>query len=391
MRTQLDFVYIGIHFLPSLSTEMSDKPRYLSLDVFRGATVFLMIIVNNPGEWGAQYGPIQHAPWHGFTLTDLVFPSFLFAVGNAMAFVMKKFQQNGEVYFWKKVFKRTVLIFLIGVLLNWFPFYDFGSGSFYPFSELRIFGVLQRIALCYLFASIIIHYSNAIRPIVVISSVMLLAYWGVVYVFGSNEPYSLTGFIGNDLDLWLVGQNHVYHGEGQPFDPEGLLSTIPAVVNVLLGYLTGAYLVARGNSYDVITKLLVCGCLLILGGLFWDLFFPINKKIWTSSYVLLTSGMCVVAIAILSYWIELAGNRKGAYFFEVFGKNPLFIYAFSWVLSVVFSTIQIGSLSLHGHIYQSFKYFLDPVHASFLYALVFTLLNWLVGYYLDKRGIYIKV
>lgn len=370
---------------------MSTKPRYLSLDVFRGATVFLMIVVNNPGEWGVQYAPLQHASWHGFTLTDLVFPSFLFAVGNAMAFGMKRFSDYGDGYFWKKTIKRTVLLFTIGLMLNWFPFYDFNSGSFYTFGALRIFGVLQRIAICYLIASIIVYYSGTDKTIAILGAAVLLGYWLVVFFLGGADPYSLSGFIGNDIDQWLVGQNHLYAGDGVPFDPEGLLSTLPAMVTVLTGYLTGTYIMKYGNTYETITRLLVSACLLMLCGLFWDLFFPINKKIWTSSFVLLTSGICVMAIAILSYGIELKGHTIGTSFFEVFGKNPLFIYAFSWVLAVVFYIIKIEGVSIHNHIYLSFQSVIDSHHASFLYAFLFTMATWGVGYYLSQKHIYIKV
>lgn len=370
---------------------MTAKQRFLSLDVFRGATVFLMIVVNNPCEWGVQYGPLQHAPWHGFTLTDLVFPSFLFAVGNAMAFVMGKYEQNGDGFFWKKVLKRSLLIFLIGLGLNWFPFYNFGTGEFISFSSLRFFGVLQRIAFCYLIAAVIIHYVKSKRAIVYASIVILFGYWMIVWLLGSGDPYSIAGFIGNKWDLALVGPIHVYQGEGMPFDPEGLLSTLPAVVNVLIGYLIGVFVTTKTVSYEVIAKLLIAGTLLILAGLTWDLFFPINKKIWTSSFVLLTAGICTSALAVLSYFIELGQSGKWTYFFVVFGKNPLFIYVCSWILAVLFWLLQPGGKAIQSWIYNGYKLIMSAPLASLFYAVTFTLINWLIGYYLDQKKLYIRV
>ena len=370
---------------------MTAKQRFLSLDVFRGATVFLMIVVNNPCQWGVQYGPLQHAAWHGFTLTDLVFPSFLFAVGNAMAFVMGRYEEQGEGYFWKKVLKRSMLIFLIGLGLNWFPFYDFSSGAFISFSSLRIFGVLQRIAFCYLLAAVIIHYVKTKRAIIYTSLAILFGYWLVVWLLGNGDPYSLAGFIGNQWDLAIVGPNHVYQGEGMPFDPEGLLSTLPAVVNVLIGYLVGVFVTKSGVSYEVIAKLLIAGVLLILAGLTWDLFFPMNKKIWTSSFVLVTSGICMSALAVLAYFIELKKSDNWTHFFVVFGKNPLFIYACSWVLAVLFWMVKIGGEPIQSWIYETYLLALPSSLASLIYAITFTLLNWIIGYFLDRKGIYVRV
>ncbi len=387
------FFYLNLVclYLICLLTSMAAKQRFLSLDVFRGATVFLMIVVNNPSQWGVQYGPLQHAAWHGFTLTDLVFPSFLFAVGNAMAFVMGRYEGQGEGYFWKKVLKRSLMIFLIGLGLNWFPFYDFGSGEFISFSTLRIFGVLQRIAFCYFIAAIIIHYLKTNRLIIYTSLLLLFGYWFVVWIFGKGDPYSISGFVGNQWDLAIVGPNHVYQGEGMPFDPEGFLSTLPSVVNVLIGYLVGLYFTRRGVSYEVLAKLLVAGALLILAGLTWDLFFPINKKIWTSSFVLLTSGICMSALAILAYLIELKKSQSWTHFFVVFGKNPLFIYAFSWVLAVLFWMVQLGGKSIQSWIYDSYNLMMSEALASLFYAITFTMINWIIGFYLDQKKVYIRV
>ena len=371
---------------------MEENQRYLALDVFRGMTVCFMIIVNSPGDWGYIYGPLQHARWHGFTPTDLVFPSFLFAVGNAMAFAMQKYEALGESVFWQKTLKRTFLIFLIGFLLYWFPFYNFRTGTFDPISETRIPGVLQRIALCYFFASVILHYLS-IRASVIVSGLLLVGYWIILYAFGdANDPYSLAGYAGNELDLLIFGEKHLYHGEGVAFDPEGLLSTIPAIVNVTAGYFAGRFIREKGNSYESIARLMIAGAVIIFIALSWDMVFPINKKIWTSSFVLLTTGIDLFILSLLIYIIEMQRQKKWTYFFVVFGRNPLFIYILSSLLLTVFYMIPVGDTNLQRWIYRDFfGSFLSLVNASFAFAIFYTLINWTVGYFLDKKGIYVKV
>ena len=240
--------------------------RFYSLDVFRGATVALMILVNNPGSWSFIYPPLEHAPWHGCTPTDLVFPFFLFAVGNAMAFVMPKLETAGEKTFWYKIIKRTLLIFFIGIFLNWFPFikYD-AAGNFVakPFETLRIFGVLQRIAVCYFFASVIVHYFK-VRGAFVISSFILLAYWFLCVVVNPADPFSLAGWFGTAVDKNILGETHMYNGAGVAFDPEGLMSSFAGIVQVIFGYLVGNYILQKGKTQEMLNGLFVAGCVLIV-------------------------------------------------------------------------------------------------------------------------------
>lgn len=364
-------------------------PRFVSLDVFRGMTVCFMIIVNSPGSWSEVYPFLLHAPWHGFTVTDLVFPSFLFAVGNALAFTLTP-HQNAEA-FWQKTVKRSILIFLIGVLLNAFPFFDFSGGNFIAFDTLRIMGVLQRIALCYLFASVIIFYGSKVS-VWVVSGLLLIAYWILLYRLGGTaDPYSMTGYAGNAPDFLIFGKNHLYQGEGVPFDPEGLLSTIPAIVNVLGGYLAGAYIRKNEISADRIKKLAVVGGICILAGLLWHPAFPINKKIWTSSFVLLTLGLDVLLLAGLIVIIELKKIRHWGYFFIVFGRNPLSIYILSNVLLIILYTIPVGTGSLQMWLYESFTLIMSAQNASILFALLFMLWCWLIGYWMDRKKIYLRV
>ena len=375
---------------------MADQQaRYLALDVFRGMTICFMIIVNSPGSWDFAYAPLLHASWHGFTPTDLVFPSFLFAVGNAMAFVMHKYENQQESVFWNKILKRTFIIFLLGFLMYWFPFFREAAGGgleLKPLSETRIPGVLQRIALCYFFASIILHFGSK-KFAWWFSVFALVAYWILSYVFGDpSDPYSMTGNAGLKLDLLLFGENHLYHGEGMAFDPEGLLSTLPAIVNVIAGYFAGDFIRRNGNSYESIAKLMIAGSLLLLGAFIWDMAFPINKKIWTSSFVLLTVGLDLLILSILIYVIEIYKRQQWTFFFVVFGRNPLFIYILADVVLTVMGIVRVGDTDLQQWLYRNlFGTFAGPLLASFLFAFFYMLFTWVVGYFLDRKRIYIKV
>lgn len=371
---------------------MAENQRYLALDVFRGMTVCFMIIVNSPGDWDIAYAPLLHAKWHGFTPTDLVFPSFLFAVGNAMAFAMHKYESQGSSVFWTKTLKRTAIIFLLGYLMYWFPFVDFETWTLRPISETRILGVLQRIALCYFFASIILHYGSK-KMAVIISAILLVGYWIVLYAYGdANDPYSLAGYAGNELDFLILGEKHLYHGEGVAFDPEGILSTLPSIVNVIAGYLVGDFIRKHGNSYETIAKLMLAGAVLILIALTWNMVFPINKKIWTSSFVLLTVGLDMFLLPLLIYVIEMLKRTKWTNFFVVFGRNPLFIYLLSEVLLMIFYMISVGNKSFPQWLTKNFfGSIVDPYTASFLFAFFFMMSCWAVGYVLDRKKIYIKV
>jgi predicted acyltransferase len=409
--------------------------RYYSLDVFRGATVALMILVNNPGTWAHIYDPLEHAPWHGLRPTDLVFPFFLFAVGNAMAFVMPKLETSGSALFWKKVLKRSVLIFAIGLFLNWWPFFRWVENSleFIPWAwettnaetntttlqGVRIFGVLQRIALCYLFASIIVYYLK-VRGAFLAGLILLLLYWLLCVVGNPADPYSLHGWMGTGIDKAILHERHMYKGEGIAFDPEGLLSTLPAIVQVIFGYLVGDYILKRSKLFaaaqnpaanpginplfQIITGLFIAAVAFLVSGYVWDLSFPVNKKIWTSSYVVLTTGMATAILATLIYAIEVKGVRNAATrFFDVFGKNALFVFALSAFLPKGLRLIRTpnGTNSKGQPAYLSpwnwpyerlYKNIPGPPEiGSLLFALTVILFMWSICYWLDKKRIYIKV
>lgn len=371
------------------------QERYLALDVLRGLTIALMIVVNTPGDWSNVFSPFLHADWDGFTITDLVFPTFLFVVGNAMSFSMKKMEKMSQGVFLKKVFKRTALIFLIGWGLNAFPFFESsasGGIEMIDWTSVRLLGVLQRIALCYMIASLVLYYLGKSGS-VVFSIVALLSYWAILYFFGNTEaPYSLEGNAALRFDLWLIGAKNLYMGEGIPFDPEGVLSTLPSVVNVIAGFLAGRFIQQIGNTKRTVKALLLAGLIAICGALIWDLAFPINKKIWTSSYVLLTVGLDLIVLGFLVLIIEVQKINKWTYPLEVFGRNPLILYILAWIVIGVLHTIPAGTTSLKAAIYHGlFTSWLGPKTASFLFAIAYMTLIWCIGYLMDKRKIYIKV
>ncbi len=381
--------------------------RFYSLDVFRGATVALMILVNNPGSWGHIYAPLDHASWHGCTPTDLVFPFFLFAVGNAMAFVLPKLEAVGEQTFWFKIIKRTLLIYFIGIFLNWFPFikYDeLGNIVAKPFENVRFFGVLQRIALSYFFAAVIIHFFKMSGAFVV-GCFILLSYWLLCVIANPSDPYSLTGWFGTNVDIAILGETHMYHGEGVAFDPEGLMNSFAAIVQVIFGFLVGNYILQKGKTAEMLNGLFVAGCVLVVTGLAWDMVFPINKKIWTSSYTVYTTGLALLVLSVLIYLIEFK-NRKGAWsrFFDVFGKNALFIFVLSGILPRLLALIRIpGAIDPNGkqNYLSPFAWFYEytckkilpsePRFGSLLYALCFIAMMWFFAWLLDRKKIYIKV
>ena len=402
------------------------KQRYYSLDVFRGATVALMIMVNNPGTWSSMFAPLKHAPWHGGTPTDLVFPFFLFAVGNAMSFVIPRLQEEGAAIFWRKVIKRTILIFLIGLGLNWFPFVQWVDGSLHfrewvssvdPDKGVRILGVLQRIAIAYFFASILAYYIKP-KPLIYLSAILLLLYWVLCAFLGTGDPYSLEGWFGTDIDKQILSVAHMYKGEGVPFDPEGLVSTLPAIVQVVFGYLAGLYIKNQGNvdwiwtkvpeskepHFKLLSGFFVTGFILLVLAWTWSLGFPINKKIWTSSYVLYTTGLGILSIGTMIWYIEVQGVKNWlTKFFDVFGKNPLFIFVLSGLLPKALGLIRIpNGIGEQGEqLFTSpLSWFYNNVCAhipgptelgSFAYSICFLVFMWAISYWLDQRKIYIKV
>lgn len=374
-------------------TASSISERYLAVDFFRGLTITLMIIVNTAGDWSHIYAPLRHAEWHGCTPTDLVFPSFMFIIGVSMWFAFGKYERRWSAEIGWKILRRTALLFVIGLLLNKFPYY------WKDWDSWRIMGVPQRLALGYGLASVLVLTLNR-RMLIWISAGILLLYWAILWKFPVMEhadPYALQTNAVRVLDRWLFGDSHLYHGDGLAFDPEGLLSTLPAIVTVLLGWLSGELLAHRAQQKDQLVRdLLVFGLICGFAGLAWDLFFPINKKLWTSSYVLYAGGISMIGLAASVWLLDVRGWRNGTGFFLAFGANALFAYVFSEALIMSLSAIRWTSgtetISAAGWIYNTFfKPIEGAEFSSFLFALVYMLLCWLVCRWLYVRQIYIKI
>ena len=349
-----------------------------------------MILVNTPGSWSCVFEPLQHAKWHGCTLADLVFPFFLFITGAAMRYSFKKNDYQWSRGVVVKLLKRVVLIFLIGLALNFFPFHV-------ELDNQRIMGVLQRIALAYGIAAFICLGSGRLN-LYFISFLALIGYWVLLIVFGQGDPYSLENNVVRFVDLAVLGENHMWHGKVLPFEPEGLLSTLPAVVSVLFGYLAGSYVQLQPDLVKGVYKLSFAGIAAIVAGMAWGQVFPINKYLWSSSYVLYTSGWAMIILSICVYMIDARGYRNWSKPFYVLGMNPLFIYVLSivWV-KILLYCIQIiksdGSL-ISGYHWIFSEWFLPAAGCyggSLLFAVVNVGLFWMIALSLYRRKIFVSL
>ena len=370
------------------------KTRVLSIDILRGLTIFLMIVVNTPGSWSFVYPPLRHAAWHGCTLTDLVFPSFLFVVGLSMYISLRKIDPTQRATLYRKIIWRGALIFLIGVLLNWFPFYH------KHISDLRIFGVLQRIALSFLGAGLLVVALRKIPWLIGAAAVLMLSHWGLLYYFGTGDPYALTTNFNGILDLMIMHPDHIYGGfkdavgESVLFDPEGLLGTMTGIAHVLLGYVIGSKVLASGKPrLPEIKWLAMLDILFIAAAKLWDLTLPINKPLWTGSYVLYTIGILSLVWAALIWILDIKHWTGWAYIFRAFGKNPLISYILSGLLvKLCYTVFIVDGVGLNTWMYANF---FQPVFGdslgSFIYALSYTLLIWLFAWWLYRRGKVIKI
>lgn len=360
--------------------------RLVSLDVFRGITIAGMVLVNNPGTWSSIYWPLQHAEWHGWTPTDLVFPFFLFIVGVSitLAFARRVEEGTGEEEsrrdLYLKVIKRTAIIFGLGLFLNGFPYFQLGT--------IRIAGVLQRIAVCYLIASLIF-LTTKVRTQFLIAVALLIVYCLVMTRFAAPgyAPGDLTkeGSIASFIDRELLGA-HIWR-QGKVYDPEGLLSTIPAVATTLLGILTGHWLRSERSQFEKVVGMFVAGAVCVVLGWAWNSFFPINKALWTSSYVLFTAGLALQFLALCYWLIDIKGYRRWAWPFEVFGVNALALFVGSALMVKL-----MGVFKVQGWIFRNlFLSWAAPINASLAYAIAFILLWLFLMWLLYRKRIYIKV
>jgi predicted acyltransferase len=357
--------------------------RILALDVLRGLTIVLMILVNNPGSWSNVYGPLLHAKWDGCTPTDLVFPFFLFVVGISM-FASKQKSAIDENEWLKKSVLRGLKIVLIGFLLNWFPFYDRN-----PF-DVRIYGVLQRIGLAYIFASVVLRFVS-LKYLVVAIGVILTSYFGILMING-EAGFTLEGNLVRSVDLALIGEKNVYKGYGIPFDPEGLLSTYPSIATVLLGFLIGSWYFTSENKTSYIKKILPYGLGFCILGYIWHMTgFPLNKPIWSSSYVLWTAGLATLVYGFLIWLIDVKEIKSWTNPFRIFGQNPLVCFVLSGVIMKIFMRIKFDEDNLYSVLYKNIFSLAGDKFGSLLQAIFYCLLIWLIALYLDRKKWIIKV
>lgn len=379
--------------------------RLLSLDILREITIAGMIMVNNPGSWSAAYAPLRHAQWHGLTPTDLVFPFFMFIMGVSTYMSLRKFHfEPSKAAIWKIV-RRTILIFVIGLALGWFGKLCSGLASGESFSQaathfdtLRILGVLQRLGLAYGFAALIaIFVKSKYLPWVI--GVLLTGYF-LLLQFGKGFEMSEQNII-SVVDRALLGADHMYKnttpsGERIAFDPEGLLSTLPSIAHVLIGFLFGKLIIDNRDNHTRVEKLLIWGSILAFAGLLLQYGCPINKKIWSPTFVLTTTGFAAQLLGLLIWIIDINKKERWSRFFHAFGVNPLIIYVFAGVFATLLSnikfTMQGKAISIKGFLYEVLlRPWAGDYFGSLLYALLFVTFCWLFGYILYKRNIYIKL
>ncbi|HEX8720412.1 MAG TPA: heparan-alpha-glucosaminide N-acetyltransferase domain-containing protein [Pyrinomonadaceae bacterium] len=367
--------------------------RMLSLDAFRGMTVAGMVLVNNPGTWGAIYSPLEHAEWHGWTPTDLVFPFFLFIVGVSVTLALSRRAEagGGRRDLYVKIFRRAAVIFGLGLLLAGLPYFEL--------STIRIPGVLQRIAVCYLFAALIFLNTNW-RGQLYTAGGLLLGYWALMTLvpvpgYGPGDLASKEWNLAAYVDRAVFGR-HVWR-QAKVYDPEGLLSTLPAIATTLAGVLTGHLLRSRRGPYEKVSAMFVAGAACVAAGWAWNYWFPVNKALWTSSYVLLTAGMALQLLAVCYWLIDLKGYRRWSLPFVVYGTNALAVFFLTGLCVKLMALVKWTGAngkptSLQPYIYDTlFASWLAPLNASLAFAVCFVLV-WLgLMWLLYRRGIFIKV
>lgn len=364
--------------------------RLLALDVLRGITIAGMIMVNNPGSWGYVYAPLQHAPWIGLTPTDLVFPFFMFIMGISTYISLRKYNFEFSRSAALKILKRTVVIFAIGLGISWFSLLC-RTGDVFPFDHIRILGVMQRLALCY-GATAIIALIMKHKYIPYLIAFLLIGYF-IVLITGNGFEYNTTNIL-SIVDRAVLGEAHMYKDNG--IDPEGVLSTIPSIAHVLIGFCVGKLLMEVKDINEKIERLFLVGTILTFAGFLLSYGCPISKKIWSPTFVLVTCGLASSFLALLVWIIDVKGYTKWSRFFESFGVNPLFIYVMGAVLSILLGSITFTyggeTISLHGYIYNALlRPWLGDYPGSLAFALLFVTLNWCIGYILYKKKIYIKI
>ncbi|GAC18936.1 acyltransferase family protein [Paraglaciecola arctica] len=363
----------------------SIQTRIEAIDVLRGLALALMLLVNNPGSWSAVYAPFLHADWHGLTPTDLVFPFFLFVMGASMACSLRgQIQASGLP--WLSIFKRSFLLVFIGFLLQIIPF-DQAPDTW------RIMGVLQRIGLCFLLVASMLAIIKE-RWLLLSAVVTLIVYW-LLLLSAGQAPYSLENNSVRHFDMAILGSAHMWQGKGLPFDPEGLLSTIGAAMTVLSGYLICVNVLQQKNQKQQILQLMIVGAILLALGFVWSVWHPINKSLWTSSYVLVSSAFACLSLAVIILLWRVPVVNTVLNGLKIYGSNPIFIYVAAWVFAIFLNrfsiTIGTQSNSIQVWIYSSLQSLMTDKLASLLYAIVFTALFYGIALVLYKKRIFIKL
>lgn len=397
------------------STKTTSK-RILAIDILRGITIAGMTLVNNPGSWGHIYAPLRHAEWNGLTPTDLVFPFFMFIMGISTYISLKKYNFEFSRAAALKIIRRTAVIFLIGLGLGWLGSFCFywtspteGIGfwaqlgeSVWTFDHIRILGVMQRLALCYCATALIVLGMKHSRiPWLIVT--LLAGYW-VLLALGNGFVYGEANVL-SKVDRAILTPAHMYRDNG--IDPEGILSTIPAIAHVLIGFCVARMMLGKTASgtpgsnpatrHDQkLIALFLVGTVLTFAGLLLSYGCPINKKVWSPTFVLTTCGFGSSLLALLIWIIDVKGYKRWSRFFEAFGVNPLFMYVLGNVLSILFDAIRLpwgeNGISIHGLLYDAtLQPLFGDTGGSLAYALVFIAINWVIGYQLYKRKIYIKI
>lgn len=360
------------------------KDRILSVDIFRGMTIILMVLVNTPGTWSSVYTPLLHAEWHGYTPTDLVFPFFLFIVGTSIAFSYQNKTIDSSVY--KKISVRSLKLIGLGLFLGAFtisfPFIK-------DFPDIRFPGVLQRIGVVFFFAAILFINVNW-KTLLGITIVLLVGYWLLMTLIPVNGIASTLDRAPNNFANWLDVQVFGSHNYKPDYDPEGVLSTIPSIASALLGIFTGLILTSKQAKKATIL-MGVGGSLLIIGHL-WDIVFPINKALWTSSFVLVTAGWANLILALIYYITDIRNVAFGS-IFKYIGANAIIVYFLSSFIAKIMGQIKIGDTSLHGWLFETVYVhdFISMQFSSLLYALSVVLFYSLLAYFLYQKRIFIKV
>ena len=358
---------------------MASSQRLLSLDILRGITVAGMILVNN--GWGESFEMLGHSKWNGMTPCDLVFPFFLFIMGIScyLSLVKSEFKPTPQVI--RRIVKRTVLLFTIGLFINWFDHAI--EGDLLCFGHLRIWAVMQRIALCYGIVSLFALFCN--HKYTLHTIVGLLVIYTAIIVLGNGYEYDADVNILAQADLKLFGYDHIYHKS--PVDPEGLMGTISSVAHVLLGFYCGMLIRKRETVEQKVIALFVVGAIGVIGGYLLSYGLPLNKRIWSPSYVLMTCGLASLLQALLMYVIDIQKKSGWTTFFHVFGVNALALYVSSELLAILLKNIGVSEVVYNGihAVIPALKW------ASLAYAIYFVMLNFAIGYVLYRKKIYIKL